>query len=112
MECYKKVLSKRSNKSRLEIKPIINDNRVYTDGFEFCELFYDFLSSVGSKIHKSIPPPISEDDFSYLLHDIQVNTQFEFSPLQNYEIESTIPSLKENKFHISTYSNNFLKCYQ
>ena len=45
-------------------------------------MFNDFFTSVSSRIHDSIPPPISEDEFSYYLQDIQVYTQFEFSPIQ------------------------------
>ena len=104
-----KVLSRTGNRSRLEIKSIIKDNRIYKDGFEICELFNDFFTSVSSRIHDSIPPPISEDEFSYYLQDIQVTTQFEFSPIQIEEIENTILSLKENKSHISTYPNKSLK---
>ena len=74
---------------------IVNDNRNYTDSFKICELFKDFVTSVTSRIHESIPPPISEDDFSYDLHDTQINNPFEFSPKQTDEMENAILSLKE-----------------
>ena len=50
-----KVLSKTSNRNRLEIKSRVNDNRIYTDGFEICELFNDFFTSESSRSHESIP---------------------------------------------------------
>ena len=81
-----KVLSKTSNRSRLEIKTIVSDNRIYTDGFEICEIFNDFFTSVSSRVHESIPPLMSEDEFSYYLQDIQVNTFFELSPIHIDEI--------------------------
>ena len=49
------------------------------------------------------------DEFLYCPQDTQVNTQFEFSPIQFDEFESTILSLKENTYHISTYPNKILK---
>ena len=59
-----KLLSKTGNRSRLEIKLIIKNNRINTNGFEICEMFNDFFTSVSSRIHDSIPPPIPEDEFS------------------------------------------------
>ena len=63
------------------------------------------FSSVSSKIHESIPSPISEDDFSYYLRNIQMSTPFSSPTTQITEGESTILSLKENKTHVSTYPN-------
>ena len=98
-----KVLIKPGNRSRPEI--IIFDNRICTDGFDICELFNEFFTSVSGRILESIPPPISEDEFSYYLQDIQVNTQFELSAIKIDEIDSTILSLKESNTNISTYQN-------
>ena len=50
---------------------------------------------------------LSENEFSYHLDDIQVDTLCEFQLVLFYEIERTILSLKENKSHISTYPNTF-----
>ena len=71
-------------------------------------MFNDFFTSLRRRIQKFIPQPISEDKVSYHLQDIQANTQFEFLPIQNDDIESTVLSLKENKSHISTYPNKIL----
>ena len=94
------MLSKTSNRSRLEIKSIVNDYRIHTDGFEIWEMFNEILTSKSGINYESILPPISEDEFSYYLNDIQVYTLFEFSPIQIDEIESMILSLKESKSHI------------
>ena len=64
-----------------------------------------FSIVVSSKIHESFPPPISNDGFSYYLHDIQAYTLFEFSPIQIYEIESTNLPFLTNKSLPSTYPN-------
>ena len=103
------MLRRPNNRGRFEIKSIVNDHRIYADGFEICELLNDFFTSVSSRIHESIPPLMSEENISYYLHYIQVNTPFEFSPIQIDEIESTILSFKENNSHVSTYSNKILK---
>ena len=47
------------------MKSIINDNRTYSDVSHVCELFNDHFTSVNSRIHKTFPPPSSEDEFSY-----------------------------------------------
>ena len=102
-------MSKTDKKSRLEVKSIVKDNRIYTDGLQICELFNEYFSSVSTKIHDSIPSPTSEDDFSYYLRNIRMSTTFSFSTIQITEVETTILSLKENKTHISTYPNRILK---
>ena len=71
-----KVLSRTEKRSRLEAKSIFNDNRIYTDGFEICELINEIFSSVSSRIHESIPPTLSDDDFSYYLRHVHVNNTF------------------------------------
>ena len=103
------MLCKTGNGSRLKIKSIIKGKRFYIDGFEVCEFSNDFCTLISSRIRKSIPPAVSEDEFLHYLQDIQVNTPFDFSPIQFDETESTILSLKENNSHISTYPNKNLK---
>ena len=69
-------MSRTDKKSRLEMKLLINDNRIYTHSLEICELFNKHFSSVSSKTHESIPAPISEDDFSYYVRNIQMSIFF------------------------------------
>ena len=88
------------NIKRLEMKSIINNNKINTDVSLICEVFNDKFSLVVSRIHETIPPLSSANEFSYYLHDIQVNTPLTFSSVQISEVGSTIFSLKENKAHI------------
>ena len=96
------MLRETSNRSKLEKESIINANITYTHCFEVCELHNDFFTSVSSRNHECIPPTISEDEISYYQPYNQVNTLFEFSPIQTDEIESTILSSNENKSRICT----------
>lgn len=95
-------MSNIENRPRPETKPIMSDNRTFTDVSEICELFNDCFASVSSRFHATIPPLSSEYDFFCHLHDFQVNTPFTFLSLKISEVESNILSLKVNKDVIST----------
>ena len=59
-----KALNMTINITRLEMMSIINDNKIYTDVSQICELFNDKFSSLGSRVNETIPPPSSEDEMS------------------------------------------------
>ena len=86
-----------------------NDNIVYTDRFEVFKLFKTFFFPVSYRIHESLPPPLSEEEFSYYLRDVHVDTSSDFSSTQTIEVESTLLSAVVNKSHISTHPNKILK---
>ena len=104
-----KVLSKMEKRSRLEVKSILNDNRIYTDGLQICELFNKYFSSVSSKIHESIPSPTSENDFSYYLRNIQISSYFSFSRWKKLKFKALFyvwMKIKLMSLHIPTKSWN------